>query len=737
LLPEVSIPGYSFTEGSYAPGEAYTPTPDDYIRLNVYNGLRLGTLTFEVGDAPTFHLRRKDGLALSGTTYAIRDMWGAEVVPETAATDPLVLDAEDWPDPGWWVIYLLRATPDAKWGRSQGKGYFSLWRPNDFMPPIKTVSEANNPVSNYYDSDPPGRSQLLLCPSRLTIDNAADPTSGPIRTVATVQTDLAMLGPRYLDIDTARAKAVIVNFHLYSGAPGEDDGVGDVVEALGSHRYEARNEPEITGFPDGEEWAEKHATFRAAVKGADPDAIVIGPACVTVGGPGGSGGFAFLADFLAAGGITGDDELSVHGYNMCNGDLPLGRMVMDRFRALIHSHGLDDVPVWMTEWGAFFAYGGVTPPLWQARQVMLMLLLLEQYGIPKERFMYFYDGSHGFWGFPSFLEALDGINNSLAMTTIRVYGEELFGTNHAQRYSFGTAAEAWTLGSRFDADDGSGVVVLMSAGRTDQQIDLRVSGAEAVTLVSPVGVESTMPVSAGLVTVDLLNGLPMYVRIPVGATVRPLIEQSGADLLRGAAVTVSGSGAADPSKITDGRIRNGYFEQEVSGLLAPSAPFIDDTGGFDLTVYDEWLSGTFPSWAVLEPDEPVVLDRLEIVCHPPYQAYGTLLDFDVQTWTGGDWLTLETITEPAPEVVAIQDEWLDASRMDTFHSGRCVFVVDFAPTEIARLRIYVRDATRGFAPTDAIAAAGAEHGPKAFTIRAVRGRNRSALPAPKYGARVA
>ncbi len=267
------------------------------------------------------------------------------------------------------------------------------------------------------------------------------------------------------------------------------------------------------------------------------------------------------------------------------------------------------------------------------------------------------------------------------------------------------------------------MLAVMAAGSTDQTINLAVKGAESLVVVSPFGVASTVDVNAGRAVVAIEHGIPTYVRVPEDVTVRVLPGDYGTDLLRGKTVTTSGSGAR-ASQVTSGEWETWYDRLRGTATTDPSSPFLDDTA-------------SFPAWVEVDCGGSTTLDTIVIACPPPWQAQGTLLDYDLQRWNGSSWVTIETVTEPTNTVAAIGSQDLFACQAESYFSGRCVFVLTFAPVAATKFRIYVRSATYGGSPDAATLAAGGQSGPHNICLRAIEGYHRAGLPAPKYGARIA
>ncbi len=696
------------------------PADHIYVNITAGNWPPVRNNIYYDDDVVTFALL---GGSLVGSTYEVRDYYG-DVIDSGPAANPLVIDN---PGAGWYRLYIKRAVSHATWKFSQGSASFMVWRRDERFPDLPDTPDVE-PTNNYSGGEVPMTCTLMAHVERLSVNDATAPEAGGASgTLSTALIDAAIMAERYVAYDPPRSKAVFVGFPYYDNTGPQNAGVTDCVEALAGDvsYFEPTNEPNAQG---GAAWMPKQEAFYAAVKAGDPTAKVLGPCPVSVGGepdeP--NNGYKFMADCLALGLADAIDALSFHDYNGVNGDLALGRLVHDRFRNLRREHAVDDLELWMTEWGNFGAHAGVLQPRHQARWVMMGLELYEQYGIPKERVSYFYPVSHGFNDYPSWLGQYQNRAHLPATHMMRVRSEELFGKTFAKRYSFGNPGDVHHIGSRFDGEDGS-VATFMASGRTDATVTMWVKGASILTVVSALGVESTVSVVDGQATVDIENGIPTYVRLPVDVTINPIAPKFGPDLLRGWTATASGSGDGTEF-ITDGVAKTWYFL--ITGGQANTAvsPFLDDTNA---------EGEADPSWVQLD-GSATTLDTVIVECPPPWQVQGTLLDFDLQRWDGSSWVTLGTVNEPLREF-----EWFayftdNQCRRESYFSDRCVFEFTFAPVSVSRLRIYCRAATYGGSPSLASRHAGGQglDAPN-ICLRRVMGFHRAGLSAPKYGARVA
>lgn len=533
----------------------------------------------------------------------------------------------------------------------------------------------------------------------------------------------------------------------------EATGVAAVVAAcydVGLIYFEATNEPfNSLGLGNGALFVPYEKAFSQQVHGSRPGAQVLGPCHVTVNDE-------WNNQFLDGGGGTWIDELSFHPYNSCNGDLFLSREVMDTFFDDLDRRGW--TPGFMTEFGQFAFHYGLYDPGLQARWWMSMLLILEQYGVPKEYTNYFYDKGNGFGSYPSQLAAGGGQLNATPVTSmLRVLNDELYGKVHLSRLSFGDD-EDYTLGSVFGPDgSGNKVMELMSAGRTDHVLAIDVTGAANLTVVSADGDVSTTPVTAGQAFVTLANSVPVYVRIPNGVTATIPATDYGTDLALSAVATTTGAGVDDVSKVNDGVRRNWYNLQTGSSIHDASAPYIDDTVASTrsvsvttnstdtisflsgvITTADLGLEiggGSFPADCVVRelvddthaqvfpapsasasitatitnglPADitltwggPVTISRCVVECPPPWQNQGALRDFSLKySLAAGAAVTLATFSEDDKTFPFVTDIASDGgNKSETYYSGRCVFVWEGSEITADKLWIHVTNTTIGGHP---------------------------------------
>lgn len=112
--------------------------------------------------------------------------------------------------------------------------------------------------------------------------------------------------------------------------------------------YEIWNEPNAEGFFSGDAAAMVRlvCAAHAAIKAADPQAIVVSPAATH-----GLAGAEWLDRFLAAGGTPCTDAIGFHYYTQAHESPEAMLPLVARVRSVMARHGLSGRPLWNTEAG--------------------------------------------------------------------------------------------------------------------------------------------------------------------------------------------------------------------------------------------------------------------------------------------------------------------------------------------------------------------------------------------------
>lgn len=441
------------------------------------------------------------------------------------------------------------------------------------------------------------------------------------------------------------------------------------------------NEPGLTA-----ETAHQMRLFQGAVHAGNAGAKAIGPCPVDIGD------LAAWQVFFTAGGGNYCDEISFHDYNsMTNGDISLGRETITAFKSLLASNGMGAKVLWQTEAGAAFnsVYGTYHPR--RGRVNLLHTLLWEQYNIPRERNPVWYDGSHGFWSFPTWLAMADSsLNPQCAM--YRVLAEETFGQAHSQSLTFGPIADRIILGSVYAGTAGSTAVLILTSVMPGATVTLSLTGVPGtLTVVDTFGVVSSVVVTKGKVTFAVTE-TPTYLRLPVGGaiTAASFSDWSAA----GAQAQVANSSLSAKATL------DGVFNTAINdGSFPKSYPNV------------VFVSTVLPSALILTWPSAARVDRVLIYGGAAWQSGSALLDFDVQTSVNGTtWVTQRTITKSTPQSFLHGTDWFNAgTQRETFWDEQWIFDVKFpAPVTCKAVRVFVRTTSYGGEPDAACLATGGQ-----------------------------
>jgi hypothetical protein len=632
--------------------------------------------------------------------------------------------------PGWYKLYLHANQNFVPWGDIVGGSMFVIFRNTPGFPAVPprsttagTESLSDNVIRGIVGSGPQRHKMTAYQEPTGSNPNpsAADHQAVVTQTIALRSQDVAQEKTYYTPFDPYRERVLLGAFD--NGTPSQAlPGVTQIVNTFKNDikYWEGRNEPNF--FMSGSAYAGELLTLRNTIRAADPTAKILGPG--TVGIRPWSNELGFIRDFLNSGGGTAIDGVSFHCYNSFLGDPFLARRCMNEFVALLTEFGQQGKERWQTEQGAIAAFYGSFQPRTQSRWLMMMLMIFEQYGIPKEHNHLWYDRSGGFWDVPAWWVNGDGTLFPVSVL-LRTWAEELYGTRFAESLDFGPEGNKLYLGSRFTGP-GKNVVALMSSGSTDGQVRLQVS-APSVRLVTPLGEERDVFAQNGYVRIPV-SEIPTYVRYTGSLTVVPI--SWGENLARrpGVAIATSGTGAHPveynptiPNSTT--KIINGIFENHY---------YLED---FDLN-NKVWVDNTevtpnvshFPAWVQFTLPQPASVDRVVIFSGVPYQWDGTLLDYDLQYHDGTQWVTLQTVFEPTKTFSAYTPSC--ATIVDSFFSDRWVFQHSFPPVTTDKIRIFVRNVTWGGGATYAVREAGGWTGENHINLREVEIYGQTGVDAP-------
>ncbi len=563
--------------------------------------------------------------------------------------------------------------------------------PASVLYPTASSTTPGGLTGNYYTgltSSDPSEDTVVhditgMGPERLNITDPSNPTAA----IASIEADITTDDALYVGKDSMRPSGILVSF---TNGTGDLADIKTIVTALqGQVQYwEGQNEPD-TGAFSGAGYVPVEAAFYNTIKSVNPNLQVLGPAAVSIADDG--AGLPWINDFLAAGGGKFIDGLSFHGYDTNQGSLYQLREALSGITSLLSQYGLQNLPLWQTEQGYPTAIYGSYQPEIQGQWTMLQMMAYEQFGIPKEHNVLWYDDSHGFWDIPDWWQNDDGTLLPAA-ALMNTWSQELYGTTFTQAYNFGSANNLY-IGSLFTGP-GKSVAAFMAAGQSNGSITLNVQGGSALNLVDAFGNQSTVPVINGQVTLSL-GEQPTYVQLAAGQTINAVPQNWGADLAlaSGTSASYSGSSASNNgiNQIINGVQENWYWNGD-----APWGTINDTDNGANIQI-------TLP--------QAETISNVTIFAMPPWQLAGTLMDFDLQYFdsSNGQWETLDHVVQQADTFGVYTP--VDRTSVDSYFGNQYIFQNSFSPVTTQQIRLVINSVSYGGGATALVPASGGQASP--------------------------
>ncbi|WP_265523557.1 hypothetical protein [Oerskovia flava] len=413
------------------------------------------------------------------------------------------------------------------------------------------------------------------------------------------------------------------------------------------------NEPNTTGFGDAAEYERRvGAPFARAARAAHPGAVVVGGNTLGIVPEWWDG-------LVAAGGCDSMDVVGIHPYTGLNRSweeegFSLDGAELDQLREVVAPCG--DLPLWDTESGWWS--DGVAN-LWAGGSDVARKLLW--YGLePIEEWTYFF--SEGGFG-----EA----DNSWSLVQYGAYVKPAavaFAATAGFLEGFGppTVVPTGTPGVhavRAEGADGSGLLALWSEDLTTTVRVLGDDGPVAARLRDQYGAERDLSVAGAPGTELTVNGAPLFLVVPPGASVSvEPVTPFGDDVLAGRPVAATST------------------HEETDAAAVTSGTF---------AVREPWRSGRLPGGAVDEApaveittDGPQRVDRIAVATAGIRCCTGGLRDYTVSVrTTDGTWRVV-------------------AEQTDQFHDRVAMFA--FEAVEITAVRVAVPMTTERDVPVLAV-----------------------------------
>ncbi|BBH17511.1 hypothetical protein Back2_17980 [Nocardioides baekrokdamisoli] len=450
--------------------------------------------------------------------------------------------------------------------------------------------------------------------------------------------------------------------------------------------------------------------FHKAVKDENSSAKVLGPGYVELFGvnpldPTDTPASCWFGQLLAAGFADYVDEWSTHIYNVQpGGDFNVARALIQGWFDVLDHFGVNDRPVWVTEGlnpEHIIHNGGVWSPRF-GREMTLQTLLWEQFGVPRERAVLWYDISHGFWDYPTWMLDADQTWEP-GMVLMRVLAEETWGKLHHTAMSFGPIGDRIFLGSVYRNPSDLTSVAVMQA-----QSSLQVDGGSSVTLevsdstvldlevVNGLGHQSTLERDVhGYFRVPV-EDIPTYVHLPAHVTATVVTCNDWPHTMSALINSASAASGVVPTGRTGGvfvkAINDDQWELYPVQSTQPGSVYWADTANSGTTL---------PDTVTLDWPRLTRVDRVIVWSGNLSLNQNALSDFDVQTsMDGTTWTTRATVAREATCRQWSTDSSSHGCRYETYWSRQWIHDVKFpdGPVYAKYVRLYVRHTSHGELP---------------------------------------
>ena len=447
---------------------------------------------------------------------------------------------------------------------------------------------------------------------------------------------------------------------------------------------EVVNEPNFSGSV--EDYFKIHKEAYQIIKAVDPTVVVMGPGTVNIDLNWARQlyklGFKDVSDALTFHDYEGHESISPEHWEYKYGEL----------RKIMAEYGDADKPIWQTERAISGVRGQNFQGLVQAIRIGTHLDLMETLGIPNEHDFHYYLNQGGYSDVPSYVWSDQGPMPAAVLTRTRYALTSAMKRKYAGTLNFGADGQDLFMGVRYAGADGE-TVSLRNLGTLDTPLTFGVAGAQSLSVNDAWGNQTNVPVQNGKATLTL-SQLPSYVMLPAGATLTAPRMDMGRDLAPRATFVYSGVTKSDYGLLNNGIIET-YHSGNPNGDTNGQKIWQGDLPRRDGKVIPQTLDINF--------DHPQLVNKVLLRGIRGDNGFSALLDYDLQYDDKGTWKTVASVDHELPpsETVATADAsgavWMDDTNF---------YYHQFAPVETSRLRLVVKDASRGFVPDERVRAWG-------------------------------
>lgn len=497
-------------------------------------------------------------------------------------------------------------------------------------------------------------------------------------------------------LETTLAEGIQSGANVWVQFPDRKDATPEVVRAVAQRFkgrvavYEIVNEPDLTMKADA--YLDILRPAAQAIRQIDPQAQIMGPACVNIK-------LSWYEEFFNGGGGRLVDIVSFHDYEGNESiDQPHWKGKIAALRELMKRSGSGDKPLWQTERAIPAVRANNFLGLVQAIRINAHDDILQSLGIPLERNLHYYLNESGYSSVPSYLWSEHGPHPAVFVARTRYALTK--GMRFAGTLNFGDGNN-FLSGLRYSGADGE-VVALRTQNTDPMSIRFGLSGqgqpgARAIRVVDSWGNEKPAEVTNGGLTLEL-GQLPTYVRLPKGMSLTVGKLDFGRNIASQARFGYTGETKSEFTLLTDGVLQSNHGGLPGSNNRGATIwkGELPDPGiqSDDSTLPNPpSLTMTFPN------SQPV--SSFVFYGMPSDNVFSALIAFDVQVRRGPNWQTVATVQrdDPPSEMVGVAPTLATSWASDT-----ATFVVRLPQPIAAReWRLVPRRTTFGVA-YDAVAA---------------------------------
>jgi len=298
---------------------------------------------------------------------------------------------------------------------------------------------------------------------------------------------------------------------------------------------EVCNEPNFSGSI--EDYFKVHKQVYEIVKAVDPQVQIMGPATVNIDLNWIKRlyelGFKDVSDIIALHDYEGHESISPEHWAWKFGEV----------RKIMAQYGDANKPIWQTERAISGVRGNNYQGTVQAIRTTLHRDLLETLNIPTEHNNHYYLNQGGYSDVPTYVWSSNGpMPAALALRT-RHGLTAAQNRRYAGKLDFGPSGNELFMGVRYGGADGE-TVSLRNLGTRTLPLEFDVQGAPAMEVIDAWGNAQPVRVQGGKAQLTL-EQMPIYVRLPRGATLTAPKMDFGANLAQRARFNYSSTFKGD------------------------------------------------------------------------------------------------------------------------------------------------------------------------------------------------